>query len=266
MADDLLRWIDTAGITEVSIVSPHLDDAAFSTAGLLLSPLAPRCCVVTVFSEAAADADPAWAAAAGFASPAAEHAARRQEDAGVLSGLRVRFEHLGQRPGPWSPGDASELAARVLAPTSPRSTAQTLVLLPAAAGGEQLPGAIARGIARLARRPLGAPAHPEHRQVRDGLLPSLLASGVRVGFYSEFPYLWNERPGALASRLAALAGRRLAHYALRVKLPQKMALAQAYRSQLVPVLGAKAAWRERVLDRAEEYFIVDDGRSAPASA
>ncbi len=266
MAEDLLRWIDAAGIAEIRIVSPHLDDAAFSTAGLLLSPLAPRCRVITVFSEAAADADAAWAMASGFASPAAEHAARRQEDASALAGLRVRFEHLGQRPGPWSPDAASEVAARVLATTNPPFSGRMLVLLPAAAGGEQLPGALARGVARLARRPLGAPAHPEHRQVRDGLLPSLLASGARVGFYSEFPYLWNERSAALASRLATMAGRRLAHHLLRVKLAQKLALAQVYRSQLVPVLGAKAAWRKRVLDRDEEYFIAEDGRNAPAHA
>ena len=256
MPEALLDWIARTGVAEICIVSPHLDDAAFSVGGLLLSPFGRCCRVLTVFTAPAHDAETAWARAAGFNDVQEELSARRREDELAMKAINVRAEHLAHTPDCWGWEQANDVHSRI-AGTGVLAQAQGLVLLPAGAGGSRLRGPLGRGWSRLLRRPQGATSHPEHKQVRDLLLPLLLRSVSAVGFYAELPYIWNDRLTTLMASLAALAESPLVHRRLQPDVRRKAQLVQLYPSQVALTLGAKQSWRDRVLAHDEDYFIVD---------
>ncbi|HMM53350.1 MAG TPA: PIG-L family deacetylase [Burkholderiaceae bacterium] len=252
----MIRHLERSGIRRVVIVSPHLDDAVFSTSGLLLSAEAPNCEVMTVFTEGSAESDPAWAQAGGFADTVAEHEARREEDRVALKRLGADCVHLGFRPGGFTPDDAARVAERIAMPqeTTDAGRGHLLCLLPAGAG---LPAGRQRLLGlyqRLARCPRGVPAHPEHLEVRNRLLPHLRRRGLQVGFYSEFPYRWRDWRWSVRARLGALCGRPVRRYVERPDPDAKLAAAALYRSQLTLVFGVTREEQMRRIDRDEEYF------------
>lgn len=260
VAKSIVRYLERSGIRRVVVVSPHLDDAVFSTSGLLLSAAAPHCEVMTVFTEGSAEADPAWAQAGGFADTVAEHDARREEDRLALARLGADCVHLGFRPGRFTPDDAARVAERIAASkeTVHPAPARLLCLLPAGAG---LPAGRQRLLGlyqRLTRCPRGVPAHPEHLEVRDRLLPHLRRRGLQVGFYSEFPYRWRDWRWSVRSRLGALCGHALRRHVERPDPEAKLAAAALYRSQLALVFGATREEQMRRIDRDEEYFTLPD--------
>lgn len=256
VANSIVRHLERSGIRRVVIVSPHLDDAVFSTSGLLLSAAAPRCEVMTVFTEGSTQSDPAWAQAGGFSDTVAEHDARREEDRAALARLGASCVHLGFRPGRFTPDAAARVAERIAAPKteSEPDRGRVLCLLPAGAG---LPAGRQRLLGlyhRLTRYPRGVPAHPEHLEVRNRLLPHLQRPGLQVGFYSEFPYRWRDWRWSVRARLGKLCGRPVRRYVERPDPEAKLAAVALYRSQLTLVFGATREEQMRRIDRDEEYF------------
>lgn len=256
MAKSMIRHLERSGIRRVVIVSPHLDDAVFSTSGLLLSAAAPHCEVMTVFTEGSTEADPAWAQAGGFADTVAEHDARREEDRLALARLGAGCVHLGFRPGSFTADDAARVVEQIAPPKTALDPTRghVLCLLPAGAG---LPAGRQRLLGlyqRLMRCPRGVPAHPEHLEVRDRLLPHLRRRGLQVGFYSEFPYRWRDWRWSVRARLGKLCGRQVRRYVERPEPAAKLAAVTLYRSQLALVFGTTREEQIRRIDREEEYF------------
>jgi hypothetical protein len=255
----LFDFMAQQGIGRVVIFSPHLDDAAFSTCGLLLSGIAPACHVVTIFTESSPDVDQSWALAGGFADAMHEHVARRREDRDAMRRLGVRFTHLGFKPGAFTVAAAHDVLDRMLsaADRSARGSRdrEVLCLLPAGAGFAGRLRHFLWRCNRLLGRPGGAPAHPEHMLVRDRLLRALDERCFRVGFYSEFPYLWLDSARILKWRLERSCGGRVDRFEVNVDPWRKLGVVEMYASQAPLVLGMTAEERLRTLGRAEEYFI-----------
>jgi len=265
VAKSIVRYLQRSGIRRVVIVSPHLDDAVFSTSGLLLSAVAPRCEVMTVFTEGSTEADPSWAQAGGFADTLAEHHARREEDRQALARLGVACVHLGFRPGGFTPEGAALVADRIALPgaAAAPSPGRVLCLLPAGAG---LPAGRQRLLGlyqRLTRCPRGVPAHPEHLEVRNRLLPHLRRPGLQLGFYSEFPYRWRDWRWSLTARLGRVCGYPVRRYVGRPEPAAKLAAVALYRSQLSLVFGATREEQMRRIDRDEEYFALPNREADP---
>jgi hypothetical protein len=250
---DLVRHLDRLRIRRVAVVSPHLDDAAISAWSLLSSRLSTVACVFTIFTESTRDVDQAWACEAGFADTIEEHCARRQEDSRAMEKLGIDFRHLGFVPGSFSEEQAENLARRLAGLQS--NPGEMLCLLPAAAGLPVALEQIWRRWSLLTGRPLGAPVHPEHRLVRDALLPQLVRSGCQLGFYCEFPYLWHDSIRRVEGRLAGLVDRPLRRFSVRVDPPAKLAIAEAYASQVAALFGPTVAERLRSLAHPEVYFL-----------
>src|SRR4051794_5566646 len=86
---------DASGRAPLAVVSPHLDDAVFSCAGLIAAH--PGTTVVTVFGGVPADAAQRvtdWDRDCGFANAAEAMAARRREDVEALALLGARPQVL----------------------------------------------------------------------------------------------------------------------------------------------------------------------------
>lgn len=179
-------------------VSPHLDDAVLSC-GALMTVLAQHCdvLVATVFTESGPA--PHTRAARAFlrqcAAPDADglFAARRSEDAAVLTGIGVRHEHLGladalfrtrrhAETGPWR--HVPELVHRY--PTFRFDIARGRV----SRGDRGVVDEIAERAAALADAdgpvffPLGVGRHVDHLLAR-GAGEHLAARAV---YYADFPY------------------------------------------------------------------------------
>jgi hypothetical protein len=123
-------------IARVCVVSPRLDDAAFSVAEFLRAPGLPPREVYTVVTAARADSDARHAVAVGFADPLCEFEARRKEDRDAMALLGVSFEHGGAEVDRFTPEVAASTATRILARAALTQVPndRLLVLLPAACG------------------------------------------------------------------------------------------------------------------------------------
>lgn len=236
------------------IISPHLDDAGFSTLAALQSPVFEHRRVVTVVTEAGRATGSDWARSAGFSHPAAEFEARRAEDRQALGGIGVDVEHLGV-----ATGGSQELidgSIRGFLEGEVSRLDGTLYLLPGGAGGADLRRGPSRLVNRILRRPAGAVAHPEHLAVRNAL-----AAGLRdradacFGFYAEQPYLWNDSAPRLCRELEQLSGIRLETIRVQTQTDRKLRVARQYASQFPLIFGASAGFQRRALARAEEYFL-----------
>jgi LmbE family N-acetylglucosaminyl deacetylase len=260
MTGSIVEYVERSGIREVVIVSPHLDDAAFSTSGLLLSKVSHRCRVLTVFTQANAQSDPGWAQAGGFADPVQEHAARRQEDHDAMTRAGVRFAHLGFGPGEFTSKHAAQLARRIASQdgeaTDPSSSERILCLLPAGAGLSGRRGNSTYRWRRLTGKHPGASAHPEHLAVRDGLLQHLIGHRCRVGFYNEFPYLWRDWTWRVQRQLRTLSARPVKRFTTPADRESKLRLMDVYASQVALAFGPNRQALIRAIDRDEEYFVV----------
>jgi hypothetical protein len=251
----LHRWLQRHGIVHTCVVSPHLDDAVFSLAELLQSPLLRSRSVMTVFTQARADSDARHSVAMGFSDPLAEFEARRQEDELAMQRLRLPFTHAGAHTDRFTPEVAHALAHRILAEAlhAGASAAQTLVLLPAGAGG--VLGPMRRWMRRVRRLPMGCQPHAEHEWVRDGLRQVFKRSDARLGYYAELPYLWGDSTAALESRLAAAAGHPLQTLRIAPDVTRKLALVRAYASQFASEFGEKEAFQRRSLALPEAVLL-----------
>jgi len=257
---DWLAWLDRAGLDDVVVVSPHLDDAAFSLAGLLHATRA-RAEVITLITAAHPGPATDWTRATGFADNEAEARARQQEDLAAMAAIGCRHRHEGLAPGdPLAP--VAGALVRALATVRPGGLARTLVLLPAGAGGPP-PSPLVRLAWRLRRRPVGAPPHGEHVMARDLFWQALATSDARVGFYAELPYAWAQDPASLQAHLARALGCTTERLAYRPRLDEKERLVALYASQSAPILGT-GAYRRRLLARSECLFIAG-ARSGPAN-
>ena len=248
-ATELGSWLDQLGIERVIVISPHLDDAVFSVAGIL-STCGDRAEVISVFTEGSAGQSEAWARVTGFTDSIAEHMARRQEDALAMNRLGCRFRHLGCRPG-----EVDEISVDqtvdAMVQAWPETLARTLVLLPAGAGGPAPSTPLARLAWRLLRRPWGCMPHGEHELTRDLFWHAMTGRQVRIGFYAELPYAWAHSNGALKEHLHRALGCQTDLVEYRHDTSEKMRLVELYQSQLTPIFGPNPAYRRRVLERAE---------------
>jgi hypothetical protein len=253
--DALHRWLQRHGIAHTCVVSPHLDDAVFSLGELLQWPHFRSRSVMTVFTQARADSDARHSVAMGFSDPLVEFAARRQEDELAMQRLRMPFTHAGAFTDRFTPEVAHSLAHRILAEAlrAGASAAQTLVLLPAGAGG--VLGPVPRLMRRLRRLPMGCPPHAEHAWVRDGLQQVFKRSDARLGYYAELPYLWGDNVAALQGRLSATAGQPLQTLRIVPDVTRKLALVSAYASQVASEFGVKEAFQRRSLALPEAIVL-----------
>jgi hypothetical protein len=242
-------------IARVCVVSPHLDDAAFSVAEFLRAPGLPPREVYTVFTAARADSDARHAVAMRFADPLCEFEARRKEDRDAMALLGVTFEHGGAEVDRFTPEVAASTATRILARAALTQVPndRLLVLLPAGAGATL--GATQRLWRRILRRPFGCQPHAEHEWVRDGLWPHLLSVGVQVGLYAEMPYLWVDSVDALLARLRGPASQTLMAYRLPTDPVWKLEVARCYRSQYQSEFGTKVDYQQRTIAMPEALLL-----------
>lgn len=248
-------WLDQLNVDHLVVLSPHLDDAVFSVAGIL-GAAQGNTEVLTLFTEALAGQSSDWARAAGFADSEAEHVARRLEDASAMNRLGCQFQHLGLRPGEATEAVASQVVNQ-LERARPEGLGRTLVLLPAGAGGPPPRSRLVRLAHRIMRRPCGAMPHGEHVQVRDLFWRALAGRSVRVGFYAELPYAWAHSELDLQWHLHKTFGCHTERVQYGADLDKKLQLVELYRSQLTPVLGQRPSYRRRLLSRNECVYVVD---------
>lgn len=252
--DSVRQWLNTIGVKRLIVVSPHLDDAVLSVAGLLRAASA-RADVLTVFTEADPQHGMAWAQAAGFANAREEHAERRLEDLRAMRHLGCGHVHAGLRSGELTDETAQGLLQGLFDTQAPVPS-NALFLLPAASGGTRPYTWLQKLRNRLLRMPFGAPAHPEHEQVRDQLWTALSSRAARVGFYADLPYAWRQSDASIQAELEARTARPLEAIHIRVDLKDKLAATGHYPSQMRLILGSTPAYQQRVLSRPECIFLV----------
>lgn len=251
---EVQAWLDLLQASRVVVISPHLDDAVFSVAGVL-SAARGRAEVITVFTEAQTGQSDDWARLSGFTDSEAEHQARREEDALAMNRLGCRFRHLGLRPGQANEALISEVTGAIRR-DRPDGMAHTLVLLPAGAGGPTPTSRLGRLAQRLTRRPWGSMPHGEHELTRDLFWRALAEGQARIGFYAEIPYAWSQSNEQLQHRLHATLGCQTEMVEYRHNTAEKQLLVEMYPSQLLPIFGSSLSYRRRVLARKECILIV----------
>ena len=246
----LAGWMAEAGVAEVLVVSPHLDDAVFSLAEFLTRGGLPPRRVLTVFTEAGAATDPAHARAMGFADPAAEFAARCREDEAAMARLGTAFAHLGLESGRLDEAAAEDLSRRL---PDRSGGGRMLVLLPLGAGAVLSP--LRRLARRAMRQPPGCGVHGDHVWVRDRLRDRLAGTVHLAGYYAEIPYQWANSPPDLARLAGGLIAGRVQDFALLPDVDAKIAAAADYASQVASEFGARSSFRRRTASIAERLFL-----------
>lgn len=223
---------DTDGLSCLVVVSPHLDDAVLSCAGLLAAR--PGCVVVTVYTgvPGAAAMLTDWDRRCGFDSAGQAMRARVDEDRraiGLLKGQRVALDFLDSQYVACADAGMPALTERLM---------RTLAAL--------RPDGVAI--------PLGL-LHGDHIRVSDaGLMVREAWKGPAWFAYEDVPY--RSLPGVLQERLARLHARGVvaAPAELTVDTRGKAAAVAAYASQLKG-LGRRAD----ELGREERYWRLVDG-------
>jgi hypothetical protein len=249
MGDSIDQWLQSNGRTSLCVISPHLDDAVYSTFVALTGEIARRE-VVTVVTDAAPGRQTRWSTLAGFADTHAEHLERCREDRQVLGRLGVEVVHLGA-----CSDDANSLRLRLEKFVHGRANIdECAFLLPAGAGRQS--STTQRLWRRVRRESDGLGPHPEHMQVRDIMTHALRQqSSALWGYYAEIPYILNDSVDALRLRLE-----RLAHCSLVVSECQpdpatKQESAAGYVSQAGLALGRDEASRLRFCAHPERMFL-----------
>jgi hypothetical protein len=261
--DSARQWLNTMGVNRLIVVSPHLDDAVLSIAGLLGAASA-RAEVLTVFTEADPQFGMAWALAAGFADAREEHAERRLEDKRAMQHLGCGHVHAGLRNGELTDETAQGLLQGLVDTDAPVPS-DMLFLLPAASGGTRPYTGFQKLRNRVLRQPFGAPAHPEHEQVRDRLWQVLSSWEARVGFYADLPYAWRQSDAKIQAELESRTARPLEAIHIRADPKDKLAATWHYPSQMRLILGKSPAYQQRVLSRPECIFLVKSPSTPGAS-
>jgi LmbE family N-acetylglucosaminyl deacetylase len=249
------RRLVVFGRNELCIISPHLDDAAFSAVAAFQATCFTHRRVVSVVTEPGPGVGSKWARSAGFDGPEAEFRARQDEDRRALGSLGVTARHLGVTTG--GTPEHIDAALQAFLEAEAFAIGHTLYLLPGGAGGEHLRGGPGRILNRLLRRPAGAAAHPEHIAVRNALTRRLGAiPGACFGFYGEQPYVWNDSAPRLREELERLSGLRPEVVLAKPPMEVKLSLARQYESQFPLIFGESTGFQRRALGREEEYFLV----------
>jgi LmbE family N-acetylglucosaminyl deacetylase len=144
------------------VVSPHFDDAVFSTAHVLLAA-GPAATVVTVCGGAPAEGEVSeWDLECGFPSGSAAAAGRAAEDLRAAEIAGVRSVHLGVPDEPYRAGFPND-----------RVVADLAAILPPC-GDVWVPA--------------GLGSHPDHVSTREAVLEVLPAANPRIRFYADCPY------------------------------------------------------------------------------
>ncbi len=144
------------------VIAPHFDDAALSTAHVLMAQRAEVTVLTVCAGVPAGDSLAGWDGDCGFASGAQAARARAQEDlrANALTG--ARSVHLGYSDSPYRSGFPHEQVAADIAAALPPSGE---VWIPAGIG-----------------------SHPDHLATRDVVLGLIPAESGRLRVYAECPY------------------------------------------------------------------------------
>jgi LmbE family N-acetylglucosaminyl deacetylase len=205
------------------VVSPHLDDAAFSL-GATLAGAAREGRAVTVLSVFAGDPEsdaPAswWDRAAGFATLGEAARARRDEDARACAELGASHVWL---PFPDAAYEQEPDEDAVWAAVAAAVNGSATVLLP------------------------GSPlVHVDHAWLHDLLRRRPLPNVRRLGLYVEQPYRWRRRRQPLAPGAAWTSAR-----GTRADRRAKRRAVDAYRSQL-PLMGVQPRRRVALYEALE---------------
>lgn len=246
----LKAWIADNAIARICIVSPHFDDAAFSLTAFMELEGLPPVTVLTVFTQAAADSDPSYARAMGFADAVDEFQERRREDAVAMGMLKVASMHAGEIIDRPSPDMAARLTRMGLADTP---SGPLLMLLPLGAGARL--SVLERARRRLSKIPPGSTPHPDHVLIRDAMANTSNATPFRIGYYAEIPYQWANSPGSLRPLLANDAGRRFTEYAIAPDIPRKLAVVRSYKSQIAAEFGRTPTFQATTASIPERVYL-----------
>ncbi len=258
MSNDLQavqHWLQSHRVKRVCVVSPHLDDAAFSLATFLQLQGLPERVVTTVFTQARLDSDDRHSKAMGFANPVEEYEARRQEDRRAMAMMKVGSLHAGAFVDRFTAEVAVSVTEQIKthAEAAGLQPQQVLVLLPVGAGGHV--GSFRRMWCRLRRRPAGCAPHAEHEWVRDGLLAPLRHAGMQLGYYAEVPYIWADEAQRLQGLVHKLTQHAHATFSFAVNADQKLAVIRAYHSQYADEFGDKEHFQRRTVVAPELLFL-----------
>ena len=237
------------------VVSPHLDDAAFSCAALL-----ERAEAVDVLTVCAGRPDPprtgAWDRWTGFPDSDASIAARRREEIRAFEGTPHRVVMLDLLEGqyvkaPRPRADADELE-RALGKWADDGSGT--VAIPAAAGRRhRFPS---DRVEKLITAASGPRRHPDHLFVRDVALDALAGRpDIDLLVYAELLYQWGRKPDRELARIARSRGLTARQLELPVDRSAKAARIAAYESQVSHLFPERGRLDdERTLPPTERYW------------
>ncbi len=243
-------WMRRNGIRDICVVSPHLDDAAFSLATFLALPGLPPRRVVTVFTHAGPSTGTDYARATGFTDPWAEFVGRRAEDAAAMARLGVDFVQSGAESGRQ---DALSANLAISAALDGPDPAELLVLLPLGAGRPL--GPAARLWRRILRVPPGSPPHSDHLWVRDHVMSAARTRGVRVGLYAEVPYQWANSASQLLRLAQSVLPSGVEDFHLPANAAAKLDVASDYGSQVTAEFGTRRSYQLRTASVPERLYL-----------
>jgi LmbE family N-acetylglucosaminyl deacetylase len=238
------------------VVSPHLDDAAFSCAALLSRGEPVE--VLTIFTgEPQPPRQGWWDEECGFASSAQSMPARRLEDERALAPeghVRTYLDllELQHFEGPRPAAEAVPIADAVRDWLATRDDG--VVALPAGAGWA--PYWLPTRIAKKLRAPQGPEPHDDHVFTRDAVLAADLGSAPVI-LYEELPYLWGGGADRAARRAAAEHGYRARLEVVPVDRGRKAARIAAYTSQIASISPPEGRLDSpAVLPESERYWLL----------
>jgi LmbE family N-acetylglucosaminyl deacetylase len=238
------------------VVSPHLDDAAFSCAALLSRGEPVE--VLTVFTgEPQPPQQGWWDKECGFASSAESVPARLLEDERALAPeghVRAYLDllELQHFEGPRPAEDAGRIASAVRDWLAPRG--EGVVALPAGAGWA--PYWLPSRVAKRLRAPRGPEPHDDHVFTRDAVLAADLG-GAPVILYEELPYLWGGGADRAARRAAREHGSRARLEVVPVDRERKATRIAAYASQIPSISPPEGRLDSpALLPETERYWLL----------
>lgn len=245
-------YLRTNHLHSISIISPHLDDAAFSLTSFITRVDIPELEVYSVFTESDKP-DSHWSNAMGFESPAEEFSVRRNEDIQAMNMLNVSFTHAGFEAHSFNAQKAKTIAETIL---HKKVAEQTLILLPLGAGGQI--NFLTRLWRRVFKIPTGCEVHQEHVMVRDLLAGLFSDKLVTIGFYAEFPYLWANNKESFPGFLKNIYQRNYECFPIPPDVERKFSIARCYKSQFEAEFGTKEYYQKRTINIPELVFLPVD--------
>lgn len=247
---NFVRWLSTHNIKNITILSPHLDDAVFSLAGVLRLQGLPPVCVATFITMASrAPGADASHDNAGVRS-IQEYAERRQEDIAAMEFLGVDWLHLDAPADGFEEGDVRRGADEIL---NAVGGDKKLVLLPLGAGREL--SVTTRFLKRVLRQPFGSPSHGEHIDVRDKFRDAFAQTKAILGYYAEIPYQSANSSGELKNLAAAQLGPQCLNIEVQPDVDAKLEAVRCYASQFAKEFGHKTWYQRRSMATTERLFL-----------